>query len=133
MRCCTIVRAPGKQVQSAPQRTVVRTAFGTGGHRSCGVLVGVFWCVMAPGSGKGEMEIHSRTHEKGNRRDSGLVSWVQYLLMVAAWGTGRLGVEAPDGKGVPSGVLGLSLQVGRAGTARLAEMKRTGFCLTRVG
>ena len=61
-----MVRALGKQVRSAPQRTVVGTAFGTGGHRSCGVLVGVFWCVMAPGSGKGGIEIHSRTHEKGS-------------------------------------------------------------------
>lgn len=114
MRCCTVLRALGKQVRSAPQQRVVGTVFGAGGHRSCGVLVGVFWCVTAPGSGKGEPKYiagHTKRETKGTLDLSpgcGICSWV------AAWGTRRLGVEAPDGKGVPSGLLGLSLQASRS-------------------
>lgn len=100
-----MVRALGKPARSALHPAVVGTVFGAGSHPSCGILVGVFWCVKAAGSGKGGTEIHSRTHEKETKGILDLSRGCCICSWVAARGTRRLGVGALGGKGVPLGVL----------------------------
>lgn len=78
-------------------------AFGNGGHRSCGVLVGVFWCVVAPGSGEGESKYTAGHKKRDTKEPLGLSHGCSICSWVAARGDLEGWCGSSGWKGVPLG------------------------------